>query len=168
MSWSFRSANTLRSSARIRAIASGPAAVNNSSPILATPNESLTAFASCSAASRSGRSSARASRSRGSVMQASCQVAHTRDIVADTPGTQLVDDAQRGPRFGERCGADSYRVRTGEQHLDGVFARANAARADDRNTRKRARHFVHRAQRDRFDRRPTESPAALAEPRLAR
>ena len=50
--------------ASLAAIGSGPAAENSSSPTFATPHQGLTSFARCSAASRSGTSSASAKRSR--------------------------------------------------------------------------------------------------------
>ena len=101
------------------------------------------------------------------VLQCAGEVAHARDVVTRAPVDELVEHAVRRARIAEVRGTDRDRARAREQHLDRVDAGLHTTGADHGNVGQRARHRVHRAQRDRFDRGTRQSPTAAAEHRPA-
>src|SRR5713101_8837770 len=107
--------------------ASGPAALNNSSPILATPNQGRSSFARRVAATTSSTSRASANRSRMgwtvSVAMGSPlgQVGQAFHVMQAAPFAQLCQDSGRRPRVGERRGADLHRVGASDQELGRVL-----------------------------------------------
>src|SRR5579864_4812147 len=118
-------------------MASGPDAMNNSSPTLATPNHGRTSRAMRSAATRSSTSRAIASLSRKSLspfpslMSRSSEVSDVVDPVVPAPALELLQHSQRRPGLEERSRAHLDRVGSGHQELDGVLPRPHPAHPDD-------------------------------------
>src|SRR5436190_14361114 len=128
-------------------IASGPWAEYSSRPTLATPNHGRSSLPMRVAATRSSTSRATAKRSRVS-MDHSDQVGDAVDAVASAPPLELVADAGRGARFGERGSADLDGVGTGHDQLNCVGPGGDAAHSDDGGVGKGGAAVVHRSYRD--------------------
>src|SRR2546430_1658152 len=172
MSCSFRSRKTLKPASDNSPTTSGPAAVNSSSPTLATPNQGFTSRAMRRATTRSSTSRATASLSRRSLfdrslMRSSDQIRHSPYAMLVAPALELVDHPQGRARIVERGRADLDRVRPREQQLDRVLAGGDPADADDGRVGKRLSALVDGAHGHGADRGSRQSAPTGTQPGAA-